>query len=709
MSGHFSSATRPHLTRLSLLCTVLLILPASPGASLRAQEQRAGAGAGAVTLSDYYRFESVGAPAISPDGDYVAYVRTRIVDEENRSHSEIWLRNADGSGNASRLTATAFSATDPSWSPDGTLLTFSSSRPGGSIWFLRMDRPAGEAFQIEGVGVEGTPVFSPDNRWIAFTKPTPLPAAEERTYASDFERQIDERFDGKMYDWMNYRFDRRGYLDDPRDPSATPPREVYVVSRDGGTARQLTHLGVNALGLAWRPKAQALAFTADSHQRDEYTYERADLWTVDLEGNTRRLTDDGYHYRNPSWSPDGEQIVVQGSQGLDMVVASKQAHGAPIDLFLVSADGDAPRNITDDWNLMAGAPRWSDGDLIYFSTGVGGNTHLFRQSPRGGPPEQITEGDRRLRGISFAGDFESIAYQATDPTHPGNIFTLDFNRGETQLTRVNAERLSELHLSGADAIRFPSKDGSEIEGWIMAPTDFDPNGGPYPLILQIHGGPHGAYGNDFSFQRQLLTAEGYFVLFINPRGSTGYGEDFKWAIWGGWGFLDYEDLMAGVDYVLDRYPIDRERMGVTGGSYGGFMTNWIIGHTQRFAAAVSRASISNWVSDYGTADIPRTKESEFFGTPWEEESLQLLLRSSPIIYAGGATTPTLFLHGELDHRVPIAEAEQMYVALKKQRVPAKFIRYPDSYHGGWTPWRTVHSIHYQLEWWRQYLKEKPKT
>ncbi len=657
------------------------------------------------TLSDYYSLESVGSPAISPSGDRVAFVRTRLVEEENRRHSEIWLVSTADPTSPVRLTTPAFSASNPRWSPDGTLLTFTSSRSTGSIWFLRMDQPAGEAFQIEGVG--GSPIFSPDNRWIAFTRSTPPPPGDPRTYRSDFERTIDERFEGRMYDWMNYRFDRRGYLDDPRDPQATPPREIYIVPREGGTPRQLSHLGVDAQGVAWSPDSRSLAFTADSHQRDEHTYERADLWVVDLEGTPLRLTDDGYNYRSPSWSPDGHQIAVVGSQGLDMVIASGQAHGAPIDLYAISVDGGSPQNITGSWDLMAGTPRWSDGDFIYFSTGVTGNTHLFRVRP-GREVEQLTQGDRQLRGLSFSQDFETIAYQATDPLHPGDLFVSDVNgRGERRLTTANAGLLTELRLVDAERISYPSADGTEIEGWVMPPMDFSPDGGPYPMVLSIHGGPHGAYGNSFSLHNQLLAAEGYFVLFTNPRGSTGYGEDFKWAIWGGWGVLDYQDIMAGVDYALQHYPIDPERMGTTGGSYGGFMTNWIIGHTQRFAAAVARASISNWVSDYGTADIPRTKESEFFGTPWEKESRDLMIELSPVIYAGNATTPTLFLHGELDHRVPIAEAEQMYVALKKQRVPAMFIRYPDSYHGGWTPWRTVHSWHYEMEWWRKYLRDKP--
>ncbi len=691
----------PHvISRLVLVTALLGPLGTHPA---RAQSPRR-----APILEDYYRLETVGAPALSPDGRRVAYVRTTIVEEENRSASELWLVSVDDPSDAHRLTTPAFGASSPRWSPDGTLLAFNSNRPTGSNWFLRMDRPAGEAFQIDGVG--GTPVFSPDNEWIAFTKATDSPPREAVDDRSEFETTTDERFDGRIYDWMNYRFDRRGYLPDPRDPEASPPREVYVVPRAGGEPRQLTTLGVNVSGIAWRPDGRALAFTADEFERDEHTYERADLWTIGLDGTLARLTNDGYHYRNPSWSPEGESVVVVGSAGLDMVIGARQAHGAPIDLYVIRAAGEPPRNITRDFDLMPGAPAWSpDGRHVYFSSGIGGNSHLFRIPSSGRAVEQITTGDRRTRGITFSSGFERIAYRATDPMRPGDIYTALIDGGsERQLTRSNEALLAEWRLSATERITYRSADGTEVEGWVVRPHDADPNE-HHPLVLSIHGGPHGAYGNDFSLSRQLLAANGYFVLFTNPRGSTGYGEDFKWAIWGGWGVLDYQDLMAGVDHVIDRYPIDVERMGVTGYSYGGFMTNWVIGHTNRFAAAAAGASISNWVSDYGTADIPRTKESEFFGPPWEKESRDLMIELSPITYAGNVATPTLFVHGEYDHRVPIEEAEQMYTALKKNKVPAMFIRYPESYHGGWSHWRTVHRWQSELRWWERWLGEEPKT
>jgi dipeptidyl aminopeptidase/acylaminoacyl peptidase len=297
-----------------------------------------------------------------------------------------------------------------------------------------------------------------------------------------------------------------------------------------------------------------------------------------------------------------------------------------------------------------------------------------------------------------------MAYSSTDTTHPAEIFcaTVD-GTNERKLSGLNDALLAELNLAGADRISYRSKDGTTIEGWVLAPARYEPARRSYPLVLSMHGGPHGAYGNEFQYQFQLWSAAGYVVLYVNPRGSTGYGEKFLWGTWGGWGVVDFDDVMAGVDYVAKHYSIDEKRMGVTGYSYGGFLTNWIITHTSRFAAAITGAGISNWISDYGTADIPRTKESEFYGAPWEARSGELLRELSPITHAANATTPTMFVHGESDMRVPIEQGEQMYTALKKRRVPARFVRYPESYHGGWTPWNTLHRYCQELKWWELYL------
>ena len=675
---------------------------------LLAQQARRG-----LTLTDYYLLENASAAVISPDGKSVAVVRSYTNEAENQRRSEIWMAPADGSQPPTRVSTPAFNASNPRFTPDGRLLSFTSRRRGAGetasdVWFLRMDQP-GEAFQI--AGVEGTPVFSPDNQWIAFTRPTP-PDAAPPAPMSDAERRIAERFKGKTIEWIQYRFDGRGYLPDPRDPSATPPEELYVVSRSGGTPRRLTQLGVNVQDIAWRPDSRALAIVANSHERDEYLYERADLWVVDLEGGIKRLTDDGYDHSGPAWSPDGQTLVFRRVQGLSAVITSGQDHGAPVDVYRMPAAGGAMRNLTADWDLLPGQPEWSpDGRFVYFTSGIGGSSHLFRLGTgTGARVEQVTSGERRLLGVTYSARLDRIAYTVTDPMHPAEAFTARVDgTDEHRVTGFSDAFLRTVDLGRTERLAFKSKDGTPVEGWLVLPRGYDSAQGALPLVLQIHGGPHGAYGNDFSFQFQLEAANGYAVLFTNPRGSTGYGEKFLWATWGAWGDLDTQDVLAGVDYVMSRFPIDATRLGVAGYSYGGFLTDWIITQDHRFAAAVAGAGISNWLSDYATSDIPRTKESEFFGPPWEARGLEHLLKQSPVVHAKGVTTATLFVHGESDARVPIEQAEQMYLALAKQRVPVRFVRYPDTYHGGWTPWNTVHRYNEELKWWGRHLEPKRKA
>lgn len=669
----------------------------------------------AIELADYYRVEAVTATALSPDGKTVAFVRTFIVESENRRHSDIWTVPADGTAPPRRLTNPAFSSTAPRWSPDGRLLAFTSRRPvnepGGpvseSVWFLRMDQPGGEAFGVPGV--DGTPIFSPDNKWIAFTKAVAPPAPRAAAVKTPFEKLTDERFKGRMYDWMNARFDGRGYLPDPRDPYATPPQELFVVPREGGVARQLTRQGVNVQAPSWRQDSRMLVFTSNLTDRDEHVYERADIFTVDLDGAVTRVTSDGNDHESPAWAADGSILALR-QQSLNDVLAKKQAFGSPTDVYRFPPGGGTPVNLTAQWDLIPGLPRIApEGRTVQFMAGTAGSTHLFRVPLAGGTVEQVTRGDRRLSDLSIAWAADRVAYVAGDATHPAevHIAALD-GSGERKLSAFNDTLLTAIRPRPAERVRFTSKDGTSVDGWVILPRDASP-AARVPLILAIHGGPHSAYGHDFSLQFQYWAANGFAVLYTNPRGSTEYGEKFLWGTWSGWGGPDYEDVMAGVDHVIARYPVDPKRLGVTGYSYGGFLTNWVITQTHRFSAAIVGAGISNWISDYGTADIPRTKESEFGGTPWEATGAANLLKWSPVMHAGKVTTPTLFVHGEADLRVPIEQGEQMYTALRKQKVPAQFIRYPDSYHGGWSPWNTVHRYQHELQWWQKHLGASTST
>jgi dipeptidyl aminopeptidase/acylaminoacyl peptidase len=666
-----------------------------------------------LEVEDYYRIESADEPALSPDGRFVAFTRHRIDEEANRRRTEVWLATASGEPKPWRLSIPGVDASTPRFSPDGKWLTFRSrsadgASPAPSIWFFRTDR-FGAPFQVPGI--EELAQFSPDGKHLAYVKKTPPPETAGEPSARD--KKIEERFKGKIYDWVQFRYDGKGYLPDPRDSRKSPPLELYLAPGDdpeSGTERRLTCFGFDVAGLAWSPDAERLVLVADSHQRDEYDYERPDLWLIAREATgceAKRLTDDGFAYESPAFSPDGRRIAFLREKGLSLLIQEEADRGAPVDVYVMDLESGRMTNATASWDLRPGAPSFSpDGSDLYFEAEVQGANHLFRAPADGkGPVTPITSGERQLSGFSFSRDFTTMAYAAGSGTEPSDVFVAaSGGRGERRLSSFGRDSVSGFSLGSLETIRYAGNDGTSIEGFVLLPPGYDPGARRYPLILAIHGGPHGAYGYEFSFQFHLWAAKGHVVLFTNPRGSTGYGEDFLWATWGGgWGNLDTEDVLAGVDFARTRYAVDEARMGVTGYSYGGFLTNWIVTHDQRFAAAISGAGISNWVSDYGTADIPRTKESEFYGPPWEDESGSLLQRQSPIHYVASVRTPTLFVHGESDFRVPIEQGEQMYTALKKLRIEAKFIRYPDSYHGGWKPWDVVHRYHHELQWWDRFL------
>jgi dipeptidyl aminopeptidase/acylaminoacyl peptidase len=344
---------------------------------------------------------------------------------------------------------------------------------------------------------------------------------------------------------------------------------------------------------------------------------------------------------------------------------------------------------------------------MYFTAGVGGESHLFRVSVPQGQVEQITKGERRINSLTFDRAFQRIAYTVGLHDSPGDVYVANIDgTGEKRLSDIHAPFRAEVALSKADRLRWKSRDGTEIEGWLTHPHGYDRARGPYPLIVFSHGGPHAATGYSFDFKKQFFAANGYFVLDTNFRSSTGYGDAFKWATWGEWGNKDGEDVMSGIDHVIKTYPIDAARVGHTGHSYGGFMTNWLITqYPTRFAAAVSGAGISNWISDYGTADIFRTKETEYFGPPWDPAARDRMIKQSPLTYAGNVRTPTLFVHGERDQRVPYEEAEQMYFALKRRGIPAKMIIYEGMPHGISGHWNNVHRMLNELRWWETYLKD----
>jgi dipeptidyl aminopeptidase/acylaminoacyl peptidase len=665
---------------------------------------------------DYYQLTTVGNVAVSPGGDYVAFVVTTVNEEKNTRHREIWMQElADGrpAGDPFRLTDPTEESTSPRWSPDGTLLAMNSRRGDdrNSVWFVRIGGPGGEAFHIDGV--DASPSWSPDGQWIAFTRAL-RDTAEQRDERKGWiapdaiTNTLDaKRFDGRVINSMRYK--RDGQLVFRPDPETRPKSQLFVVPAQGGEPRQLTDLPFSVGGgdgfgggggLQWSSDSRTIFFSANEREDDEYNQENTgDLYAVSLDGGAPRvLTTNPGTESSPAISPDGRHLAFRYSA----------ERGAQTDLMVV--DG-TPTNLTADWDYAPGGPTWTaDGRSIRFTAGHHGNSHIFEVAARGGEVRQVTTGDRRFGSVSTSRDGRVMAYTITDAVTPAEVFVAraDGSR-EQRASNFNDEWLSKLTLMPAERLTWTVADGTEIEGWVVKPVGFR-EGGTYPMVLKIHGGPHGAYGNTFFPTFHVLSNTGFFVLYPNPRGSSSYGHDFQYATRGKWGEMDQEDYLKGVEAAIAKYPqIDGTRVGVSGGSYGGFMTNWLTATTDRFAAAVTSRSIVNWESWYGASDAQGLTEYEFFGTPWEQR--ELYRRLSPISYVENVTAPTLIIHSENDYRTPIADGEQWFIALMKRKVPVELVRYPRSSHGlsrTGEPWLLVDRLERLRTWFKHWLIDNPE-
>jgi dipeptidyl aminopeptidase/acylaminoacyl peptidase len=664
----------------------------------RGTAQQAGRGR-ALAIEDYYRIQTVASASIAPDGRWVAFTVATRVEEDNSTRTEAFVVASDGSSRPARIVHYGKDVTNPSWTP-ASRLEYTAER---QRWTADPSMPS--APPVRAAAAPAGAVLSADAKWMAFAKEKPLPK-KERAYASDFERRHDERFKGVTFDWKD--FQRDGAPFPAPDLHARPAAQLVVQAAGGADdVRVLVDQDLRPSDIAWRPDGKQLAFTADPDWRDELKYGNAQLFTVTIDGKVTRRTTDGYVYGDTDFSPDGKYLSYVRSFGTGMIIEQKLNHGGSRDLFIRPVDRGEPVNLTAKWDLEPSQARWSpDGTSIYFTADTGGETHLFRAAVPLGVVEQVTSGPRRLGNLTVDKAFRTIAYTVGVHEAPAEVYVAGIDgMNERRLSDVHGGITAQIAFSKAGRLRWPSKDGTEIEGWLMAPYGYEASKGPYPLIVTSHGGPHSATGYAFDFKKQFFAAHGYFVFDTNFRSSTGYGDAFKWATWGEWGKKDGEDVVSGIDYVLKRYPIDPKRVGHTGHSYGGFMTNWLITqYPDRFAAAITGAGITNWISDYGTADIFRTKETEFFGAPWDAAARDRMIKQSPLSYAGQVKTPTLFVHGEVDQRVPYEEGEQMYFALKRRGIPAKMIQYAGQPHGIAGHWNNVHRMLNELAWWNQYLK-----
>ncbi len=687
--------------RRPIVVTLVFALVAITAHTAEAQSGRA------LQLEDYYAIKTVGSPLISPDGRWVAYTVATRLEEDNSTRVESWVVRADGSGQPSRVQHRGRDVSSPSWS-EGNRLRFEDDS--GDGWVVDPDQLGGAASPAPEDDPPG--VLSADGRWRAIVRDIPRPAAPAPALTA-FEQRHADRFEGAQFDW--YPFVRDGQEFPLPDRGLMNSAEIFLEPADGTSeARQLTRLGLRPGSVSWSPDGETIVFTADENVFSELEYSRTDLFTIDVgSGQVTRLTDDGLTYSGVGISPDGEWISYVRSFGTDYIIERQLDHGGPRDLYVRPVSGGDPVNLTSAFDLDAGTPMWApDGDHMYFTTGIGGATHLFRVSSDGGAVEQVTTGLRRIQGLTIDDDFEHMAYTVGRFDLPSEIWTSDIDGGnERQLTTVHAEFLSQVSPSAWERVLYESYDGTPVEGFLLYPHGYrEESADEYPLIVMNHGGPHSASGYGFNFKNQLFAANGYFVFLPNFRSSTGYGDDFKWGTWGAWGTNDGEDVLAGVDHLVQQYPIDEDRVGSTGHSYGGILTNWLITrYPDRFRAAVSGAGASNWTSNYAHSDVARTKELEFFGRPWEPRAQEIMIRQSAYLNSGGVQAATLFVHGEVDRRVPLEGAIQLYTSLKKQGVPAELIIYDGQAHGIRGHWNNVHRMMNELRWWETYLKPEARV
>lgn len=677
----------------------------------------------ALAIEDYYRIKTVGDTQLSPDGKWVAYTLTSRIEDDNTNAIDTYMVPADGSAPPRKLTHDGKSIASPRWVGDSTLQYSLNARTDSAVFVGAGGppriRPDSSLFTIDIASASATPAaatpalpgaLSVDRKWRAFSRELARAPAPEAT-GTDFEKRHETRFKGRSFDWMRFQQDGQDYP--TADPRTRPAAEVAIAATDGGDARTITTLGMRAANLTWHPGGNIIAFTADDTWRDEQAYEQPDIYTVSIQGDVKRITNDGYVWSSLAYSPDGQFLLSERTFGTGMIIEKKLSHGGSDDLIVWPAAGGAPINLTTSWDLEPNAPRWSaDSRFVYFTANKGGTIHLFRVPARAGATvEQVTKGERRLNGVTFDRAMTRIAYAVGTYDSPSDVWTANIDgSGERQLTDLFADVRAEIGFTKTERITWKSNDGTAIEGWLTLPYGYSKSGGTYPLVVFNHGGPHSAVGYGFNFKQQYFAANGYFVLDTNFRSSTGYGDAFKWATWGAWGTRDGQDVVSGVDYVIAHYPVDRARVATMGHSYGGFMTNWLITqYPDRFVAAASGAGISNWFSDYGTADIYRTKEMEFFGAPWQEEGIKRMITQSPLMQAGKVRTPTLFIVGEMDQRVPYEESEQMFFALRRQGVAAKMLQYAGQPHGISGHWNNVHRMINELKWIDGYVKKARAT
>ncbi len=665
------------------ITAVLFCLPIGHDAT-QAQTRRG------ITPEDYLSFQFISDPHLSPDGKVVAYVITTINQKNNRRESAVWSLTIEGSAAPRRLSAEGSSSSVPRWSPDGKTLAILSSRnsnpsttekPKPQIYLLPVSS-GGEAVALTNLknGVEAYQ-WSPDGTRIV---------AVSASGPNDEIAAADRKSDVRHYTHIIYKSNDAGWDDGKR-------QHLWVIEVPTGEARQITNgQEWNDTDPRWSPDSKRIAFVSDRTGKAYDDSHNTDIWVIPASGGSLiKISDHDFEDISPRWSPDGKQIVFAGKTSV---------HQFP-KLYIADSQGGQPSQLAlKDLDLIPTQLEWSPA-AIFFQANIKGEAHIFRASPAAHTFQPVTSGARRVQAFDISNSGSSLVYLGNDFVHLDDLYVSNpEGTGERRLTHLNTPLWALLDLQPVERLPYQSKDGWPIDGFLVKPLGWQP-GKKYPMVLVIHGGPRDMFGVDWYNEFQIFAAQGWAVFFCNPRGSTGYGEKFERGEINNWGVMDYQDVMAGVDAALTHYEwIDPNNLGVTGGSYGGYLTNWIVSHSNRFKAAVTLRSLSNFISDEGTRQGPYGHADYFKGIVFDD--FDQYWDASPLKYARNVKTPTLILHSEMDFQLPFEQAEQWFRALQHYGVTSEFVLFPRENHNltrTGEPRHLVESFKWQIYWFDRYL------
>lgn len=677
-----------------------------------------------ITEKDLFDFTWIADPQVSPDGSKTAFVRVTVNEKKDGYNTSIWSVSTAGGEEPRRLTS-GNRDSSPRWSPDGKYLAFvrvteKDGRPDHPQLFM-LAMSGGDSFQFTKLpNGAAQPRWSPDGRSIIFssdTDPEDLAKAEAPKKAGPEERESDVRVITRAV----YRFNGAGYLD-PKHSSHIWIIAAPAAAGDKIAPKQLTSGRFDEDDMVWAPDGSKIYFTSTRLDEPYYDPPSTDIYYVAPSGGEPvKLTSLEMGTGGLSVSPDGKQFAFVGSAAKPVRSYSQS------DLWVLDAvPGAQPRNLTVDLDSDVGdgvggdnaPPRggggnaplwWADGKTLIDVYSKEGKTNLARFDVSTGTKTDITVGDQAVLNFRAMPNSSRLFYTVSTPTNIGDLYFVEAGGQPRRLTRINSDLFSHLNLTDPEEIWYTSFDGKRIQGWLQKPPDFDPSK-KYPLILNIHGGPHAAYGYVFDHEFQWMAAKGYVVLYPNPRGSTTYGQDFGNIIQYHYPGDDYKDLMAGVDEVIKRGYIDTDKLGVTGGSGGGLLTNWTITQTDRFKAAVSQRDIASWADWWYSDDFTLFQQTWFKAPPFEDP--EDYKARSPITYVNKVKTPAMFILGEADYRTPPgAGGEQMFRALKYRKIPTVMVRFPGESHElsrSGQPWHRIERLEHIVGWFDHWLMGVPK-